>query len=251
MKLLVITLLSVSLFSCSDLAVEKQKLNIAVAANMKVAMDSIVQVFSAKTGVECKLYTNASGTLCSQIEQGAPYGVFVSADHGYPKYLFEKGIVAQPEVYGLGTLVLVAHPEIKMNALNQTLLSPEVKKIAIAFPDNAPYGKAGDEVLTNLGVRQDLEEKVVIGESIGQVNQLFASNAVDVAFTSYSFVKSYHKPLNYIVIDKKMYSEIEQSAAPIISEGNHTKVSREKFMNFLATEECQNILDFYGYSQYE
>ncbi|MCT4581474.1 MAG: molybdate ABC transporter substrate-binding protein [Flavobacteriales bacterium] len=251
MKLLFITLLSVSLFSCSNLVSEQQKLNIAVAANMKVAMDSIVPIFNAKTGINCQLYTNASGTLCSQIEQGAPYGIFVSADNSYPRYLFEKGLANKPKVYGLGTLVLVLRPEVNIQALDQTLLSSEVKKIALAFPDNAPYGKAGEEVLINLGLKERLQSKVVIGESVGQVNQLFASNAVDAAFTSYSFLKSYQKPVNYIEIEQSLYSEIRQSAVSIISENNEAENSRDKFMNFLTTNECLRILDFYGYRQHK
>ena len=227
------------------------ELNIAVAANMKTPMDSIVSVFEDKSRIKCNLYSNSSGTLNVQIIQGAPYDIFFSANQVYPVKLFEKGIAKAPILYGKGSLVLVSHSNMDNQNLATLLESDEINKIAVAFEESAPYGLAGMETLESLNLKTDLIDKIVIGESVGQVNQLFVSNAVDAAFTSFSFIKSYSEPFYYSKVNDTLYSPILQSAAVISTKNSKKTMIQEKFISFLRTNECKAILNYYGYSTFD
>jgi len=174
-------------FSCSNN--NSSKLIIATSANMQFAMKEIIQTFAAQSNIECETVISSSGKLTSQIIEGAPYHVFVSANLKYPNTVFEKGFANHPpKIYAQGKLVLWSWEKSIPN-LNE-LTSPEIKKIAIANPKNAPYGKATIEVLQKLELFEKIKDKIVYGESISQVNQFVFSKAASVGFTSKSAVLS-------------------------------------------------------------
>lgn len=248
MKLFIINLTFLAIASsCGSFNKNKDALNIAVAANMKAPMDSIVKVFKQNTGITCKIYSNSSGTINTQVEQGAPYDIFISANTIYPENLFRKKIAESPVLYASGRLTLVSHKSFKSNKIENILKSNDIKKIAIAFPEQAPYGKAAIEVLTNLNLNKSLKKKIVYGESISQVNQLFVTNSVDAAFTSYSFLNTYSEECYNLNINSNLHSEIKQSAVCLIKKNKMKLKKQKEFITFLVSQKCQDILKYYGY----
>ncbi|MGB0525178.1 MAG: molybdate ABC transporter substrate-binding protein, partial [Flammeovirgaceae bacterium] len=207
-KVILCCIVCVSLLACSDAS--STKLTIATAANMQYAMRELTQTFTAQTGIECELVISSSGKLSAQILADAPYDVFVSADLKYPTNLFEAGkTLTPPKVYAYGKLVLWSlHDEFEPNM--DALQFSSIRKIAIANPRLAPYGKAALEALQHLQLYEQVQDKLVFGESIAQTNQFIASQAVDCGITAKSVVlspklKSVGK---WIAVDPASYTPI-------------------------------------------
>src|SRR3954462_397194 len=154
------------------LAVTAQQLHIAVAANAQFVANKLKEAFKKETGINAVLTIGSSGKLTAQIEQGAPFNVFLSADMKYPEELYSKGLTTgKPQVYAYGALVLWAIKDSNLAKDLSTLLNKDLKKIAIANPKLAPYGEAAVQALTKQNLLSRVQQKVVYGESIAQVNQ--------------------------------------------------------------------------------
>lgn len=229
--------------------IKKHTLNIAVASNMQFAMDSISKAFYQVTEIESNIIVSSSGKLTAQIQAGAPFDVFLSANMQYPELLYEKGNgISPPEIYAYGSLVLWS---VKFtDSLNLSRLnSSDFKNIAIANNRTAPYGKAGFSALTRSGNYEDVIEKLVFGESISQTNQFIASGAADVGFTSKSTVLSTNmkKIGSWIEIDPILYDPIKQGII-LLKSKDETKMEMAKsFKQFLFSKKGQQILQNFGY----
>ena len=217
-----------------------QVLNIAVSANASFALREIIKEFKKKQkSIKINLITSSSGKLASQILNGAPYDVFLSADMHYPQILYKKGIAkTKPKVYAYGILVLWSF-KIKNLNINSLKIA---KKIAIANPKIAPYGKKAIEAINYFKIYKDIKNKIVLGESISQVNQYIIKNLVDVGFTSKSSVFSYGKKGYWIEIEKNAYSPIKQGVI-LISD----KKPAKEFFNFVLSKKAKQIFKKYGY----
>ena len=248
MKNLILFLISSILFSCnSD---NKNKVSIAVANNMQFAMEEITSQFEEKYGISVEVSSGSSGTLTSQIKQGAPYDVFISANMKYPKSLHnDKLTVEAPKIYAYGSLVFWTLKDVDINEGLKSLLNDNIKKIAIANPETAPYGIAAVEALKNAKLHEILNSKIIYGEGVSQVNQYVKSGAVDVGITSKSVVYSPKlvEKGTYIDVDKTLYNQIEQGIV-ILKKGKETNFKNaELFYNFMFTSEVKIILTKFGY----
>src|SRR5215470_15761866 len=139
-----ILLTSAILICCSIFATgsfAQQKITVAIAANVQFVMNELKNVFQQETGIQVDVVPGSSGKLTAQIKEGAPFDVFVSADMNYPQELYKSGFaVDSPRVYAKGTLVLWTTVNgIKPGKDLKVLLSSDIKKIAIANPETAPY----------------------------------------------------------------------------------------------------------------
>ena len=227
----------------------KLTVSVAVAANVQFAMEPLKTQFEKETGIKVNVTISSSGKFTAQIEQGAPYDIFVSADVSYPLELYKKKLtVDTPKVYAEGMLVLwTQRNDIKPSI--KGLSGKEIKKIAIANPKLAPYGVAAEEALKYYNMYDEVKNKLVFGESIAQTNQYITSMAADIGFTAKSVVLS--KELkgkgSWIDIDKKAYSPIAQ-AAVILKHGREKNASAsQKFYNYLYSDNAKAILKEYGY----
>lgn len=222
---------------------------VATAANTQYAMDDIVKAFEQKYHINIKKVISSSGKLAAQISHGAPYDIFLSANMKYPTILYKRGFAAtKPKVYAKGVLVLWTLNRYNLNHW-ENVLKTVAKKIAIANPQNAPYGKAAIEVLRNKNLLLDIRKKIVFAESLSQVSQYIISKVADIGFTTKSIVIS-PKMKNlgrYIEIDKKLYNPINQGVV-ITKQGykNH-KDEAMKFYNFLFSKTAKYIFKRYGY----
>ncbi len=232
----------------------KPKVTLAVANNMQYAMNEIVLKFEEKYAIKVEVSSGSSGTLTSQIQQGAPYDVFISANMKYPKSLYIKKLtVNAPKVYALGSLVLWTLKEIDIKNGLQSLTNSNIQKIAIANPETAPYGIAAMEALQNKALLTVLKSKIVYGEGVSQVNQYVKSKAVDVGITSKSVVYSPKLKSKgiFVDVDKNLYKQIDQGIV-ILTRGKAKNFKNAKlFYNFMFTPEVKTILTKFGYDTIE
>ena len=135
----------------------------------------------------------------------------------------------------------------KYQSIEEALNSNNIRRVAIAEKKTAPYGTAAIEYLESIGKRERYTPKIVYGESVAQVNQYLKTNAVDAVFTSYSFISKFKKQYNFIEVDQKYFSEIEQGAV-ILKRGEKYNVEESKlFVSFLKSEQCKAVLKHFGY----
>lgn len=235
-------------FSCQNQS--KDPLRIAVAANMQYAMDSLVLVFEKETEIACEVIVGSSGKLATQIQAKAPYDIFISADTLYPQMLYTKGLTMdKPQVYSYGKLILWTLKE-DIDLSLDILRSSEVKKIALANPKPAPYGRLTMKVLEEVGVLSEVEHKLVYGESISQTNQFILSKSVDLGITAQSAVFAPHLKnkgtWKLINVDRSMAQSM------VILKNRVEQVPKaQKFEAFLFSEKGQEILKSFGYDLFQ
>lgn len=227
-----------------------QTLRIAASANVQYPLKEIIKEFKKIYKVNVLTVVSSSGKLTAQIERGAPYDIFLSANMKYPEYLYKKGLTAgKPVVYAEGVLVLWSMKNIPLKKEGIGILREKyIKKISVPNPENAPYGLEAVRALKNLGLYDQVKNKLVYGESVMQSTQYIYKKLVDLGFTSKSVVlspKLRNKGI-WIEIDKRLYNPIKQGAV-VIRENIYAK----RFLSFLLSEKAKKILKKYGYKTYE
>jgi len=228
-----------------------QKVTVAVAANMQYAIKSLKETFEQQTGISVDVIIGSSGKLTQQIEEGAPFDVFVSADTKYPDELYDKKFAAfAPKIYAEGLLVLwTARSDINLSSNLQLLGTDQIKKIAIANPKTAPYGVAAEEALRYYKLYDQVQSKLVYGESISQTNQFILTQSADVGFTAKSVVLSDEMKSKgkWVAVDTKAYTPISQAAVLLKNGEENNKEAAEKFFNFLYSRSAKEIYKKFGY----
>jgi molybdate transport system substrate-binding protein len=249
MKKIIIPLLALILISTGFTQQPQQKVSVAVAANVQFAMQQLKNEFEKETGIEVDITIGSSGKFTTQIEQGAPFDVFVSADVSYPAELYKNNFtIDTPKIYANGLLVMWTARNDNKPSLNE-LLAAEIKKIAIANPKTAPYGVAAEETLKYYKLYDQVKDKLVYGESIAQTNQFITSLSADIGFTAKSVVLADEMKGkgSWIDIDRKSYSPIAQ-AAVILKYGKETNAdASQKFYDYLYSKNAKVIFKKYGY----
>lgn len=236
------------LFFLNPFGLRAQPLRVAVAANAQFVMEPLRIAFQKKTGIAVDAIVNSSGKLTTQIQQGAPYDVFLSADMAYPQTLFKAGLtVAAPVAYAYGSLVLWTLGNWPLNADLTLLTSSAVRHVAIANPATAPYGEAALSFLKRTKRLDQVKAKLVYGESIAQVNQYVLTGAAEVGFTAKSVVldPTLTKRGHWIDLPATGYAPIAQGVV-ILKRTGQPKPSRQ-FVQFLRSPEARRILQQFGY----
>lgn len=231
----------------TESAPQNELVTVACAANMQYAMDSIAVLFEQEEGVKCEITAGSSGMLAAQIENEAPYDFFISADLNYPQTIFDGGNGEQPFTYAKGRLVFVYSKDATYASIEEALGDQELMRIGLADTRLAPYGMAADQFLVKIGMKDSLEERLIIGESIGQINQYLTTGSVDAAFTSYSFRIENEEAFNFFEVDPAMFSPIEQGAMVLNHGKNENPAAAEKLKIFLTSAKCKAVLSYFGY----
>ncbi len=225
-----------------------QSIKVAAAANLQSVIKVLQADFKKRTGIEIEPIVSSSGNIVAQIRNGAPYDVFLSADMTFPETLFKEGLsTKKPVVYAQGSLIICSNQNIGFENWERMLLTERVKKIAVANPAVAPYGKAADEALQHKGILDDVKPKIVTGESISQVNTYITTGVADVGFTTQALVKdaANKTSLYWKIVDPKLYSPIEQGMVLLKrAESNTTAV---KFYEYILSPAARAIFKEYGY----
>jgi molybdate transport system substrate-binding protein len=169
-----------------------REVRVAAAADLKFALDAVFAGTAVSTqGVRPAVTYGSSGSFYAQIENGAPFDLFLSADAEYPRRLAANGLAdGDPFLYAVGRIALwvPARSRLDIAALGlRSLLDPSVRKVAIANPRHAPYGRAAEAAMKSLGVYGDVMRKLVLGENVAQAAQFVQSGAAEagVVFASY------------------------------------------------------------------
>lgn len=223
------------------------QIRVAAAANLLLPMQEIKIAFEKKYAEKIEIIAAASGILCAQIQQGAPFDVFLSADMSYPELLFKKGLTLQsPKPFALGRLVLWSKKKTTSDGLILFLAGASIQTIAIAQPTLAPYGAEAINYLKKNNLLAKVKSKLVYGESIGKVNQYISVDAVDVAFTANSamFAEELKGMGNWLELPHK--ASIPHGVVVLKSTAK-TKVA-QLFYEYLFSEEVKAILKKFGYN---
>ncbi len=236
------------LFIVFSFHVDAQSVKVAVAANLQGVIRVLKKDFTQKTGITIEPIIGSSGNLSAQIRNGAPFALFLSADMAFPEAIYHDGFAAEePRVYAYGSLIVCSTQNIGFENWERLLLTTRIKKIAIANPSIAPYGKAAQEALQLKGLWDDIKPKTVTGESIAQVNTYITTGVVDVGFTSRSLIKDTEgkTKLYWKEINPKTYTPIKQGMVLIKQPKQNSDAV--KFYNYLTSPVAKAILKEYGY----
>jgi molybdate transport system substrate-binding protein len=210
-QLLVALLMAVSVVAKAD------ELNIAVAANFYGTLQELAPRFEQATGDKLLLSSGSSGQFYTQIKQGAPFDVLLSADSERPRQLEAEGlaIAGSRFTYAIGTLVLWSPQSQAVDSAGKVLLSGRFRMVAVADPVIAPYGAAAAQVLKNLGIWEQLnrDKKLAFGENITQAWQFASTGNADMAFVAMSQVTD-GKIISgsYWIPPQALYTPIDQDA---------------------------------------
>ncbi|GGM98185.1 molybdate ABC transporter substrate-binding protein [Dyadobacter beijingensis] len=247
-KFLTLAFFAIFLAGCSQ---PTEKIIVATAANVQYVMKEIQLEFEKESGKKIEIVVASSGKLTTQIREGAPFDVFVSADTKYPEEIFKNGgSDVKPQVYATGALVLWSKDIPEADLKPEALATDKVKKIAVPNPKTAPYGEAAVQALQALKLYGQTEQKLVFGESIAQTAQYITTGSAEAGFNALSIVLSPEMKGkgHYVIIDSSLHKPIQQAAILLKhSDASPKKASSEKFYNFLYSPKAQAIFKKYGY----
>ncbi len=222
-----------------------EKTSVVVAANFTGPVKEIADLFKAKTGYEAVLSFGSTGQLFAQIEQGAPFEVFLSADTERPKQAVDKGL-AVPEsrfTYAVGKLALWSRTASLVKG-EESLRDGKFEKIAFANPEAAPYGTAAVETLKALKLFDKLEAKFVQGVSIAQTFQFIDTGNAELGFVALSQIIGKEEGSRWLV-PQNLYTPIRQDAVLLKTGANN--VAAKAFLEFLKGSEAIAVIERHGY----
>lgn len=245
-------LIKLSLFLILGWQARAQSIKVAVASNLLLPFQALEEKFENKYPYDIDLIPGASGTLTSQIINGAPYNVFISADDKYIAELMNRDLAhGGPQILCFGTVYLWVRDGIDGENPEKLLKKEQVKSIGLAHPDLAPYGKLARDWLEVKQLGLQVQHKIVYGNSIGQVNQYIAAGSVDVAFTSNS-LKFGEKKLGerpsgrFIKIEEIWMDPVPQTMIILKGDGPGLFVAT-LFKDFLLSKDARAIFKEFGY----
>lgn len=246
-------ILAVLLCGPPNLPAQEQKIvRVAAAADLKFAMDKLSKDFEIKTGTKVDVTTGSSGNFFAQIQSGAPFDLFFSADMDYPKKLEASGF-AEPGTlyeYALGEIVIWTPTNSPMNVAKDkwnALLDARIQKIAIANPSLAPYGRAAVAALQKAGIYERVKSRLVYGENISQAAEFVQSGNAQAGIIAHSLALSPGmKDGNVWEIPADAYPPIEQGTVVLKSARN--KTAALEFLNFVKSTAGRAILAKYGFA---
>jgi molybdate transport system substrate-binding protein len=246
-----LSLVGLMLIGCISPLCAGQEISVAAAADLQFAMEDIAARFQKETGKTVKPIYGSSGNFFQQIQNGAPFDVFFSANLDYPTRLEVAGLTEPGSYYqyARGKIVIWAPSDSKLDLSSglKALLDPSVKKIAIANPQHAPYGQAAVAAMQQENIYDKVKDKFVLGENISQTASFVVSGAADVGIVALSLAVSPNMKNKgrYAEVPAGEYPPIEQ-ACVILRSSKNKEVARQ-FVTFVKTPAIQDVLRSYGF----
>lgn len=225
------------------------EVQVAVAANFTGPMQVISVLFERDTGHKASLAYGATGKFYAQIANGAPFQVLLAADDETPAKLVKEGhaVAGTAFTYAIGTLVLWSADAKLVDAKGEVLKKGGFKHLSLANPKTAPYGAAGMQVMSKLGVAESIKPLIVQGENISQTHQFISTGAAELGFVAYSQViknGAIGSGSGWIV-PTNLYDPIRQDAV-ILAKGKD-KPAAIALMNYLKGEKALAVIKSFGY----
>ena len=226
-------------------------INIAVAANVSYAINELIAEFNkTNPDIKVEVVLGASGKFTTQIQNGAPFDIFLSADMKFPETLEKENLTAtKPVIYAQGSLAMLSSKELDLKKGLSIVEDSNINKIAIANPKTAPYGRATMEVFKNANILDKVENKLVYAESISQT-VTYAITATDIGFIAKSSLydekmSKYKENINWISVDPKLYTPIDQGIV-ILNRAKDNKEAKA-FYDFILSDNAKKIFIDFGY----
>jgi molybdate transport system substrate-binding protein len=239
----------------SAAAAEPARVSIAAAANLVYVLDALNAEFTRATpGASVTTTTGASGSLFAQIGNGAPFDVFLSADTDYPRQLVAAGSAAAGtlRVFARGRLVAwTTRSDLELGDLAAAVRAARVKKIALAQPHTAPYGRAAQAALEKLGVWREAQPKLVVGESISQTAQFVETGNADFGFVALSIVASPRlaQKGTWSEVPAELYAAVPLDHAIVLTTRGASNPTARRYLEFLGSDAAKKILRDFGYGE--
>lgn len=246
MKLKVVIRLTIILVFLSDFSAHAQTVKIAAAANLRFVFKDIKASYEL-ANPEANIVANfgSSATMLQQILNGAEFDIFMSADNSYPAKLKEQGAVSgELKIYALGKLVLWSNTLDVSKGLT-ILTDPEVKRIAIAKPELAPYGDRAIECLKSAGFYKKVKDKIIYADNISQTAQFAQTGNAEVAILAMSLTLSPEMKGSVYEIPSDLYKPVEQ--AMVLVKNHMPNPEAAKFMKYVLGESCKSDFEKNGY----
>ncbi|MDA8425591.1 MAG: molybdate ABC transporter substrate-binding protein [Treponema sp.] len=245
-------LLTIGLVAALALAGAQEKVRVAAAANVSSVADRLSSAFERSyPQYRLQFIFGASGALVTQILNGAPYQVFLSADSEFPRKLVDAGYTDGPEkVYAVGTLIFLSTRKLDLSKGLAVLADPSVTRFAICNPETAPYGRAALEALVKAGLYESVKPKLVTAQTVTEALQ-YTLTGVDAGFVNKSAlyskdVKPYDREGRYwFAVDPSLYAPIYQ--AFVVVKGASASAGVRAFVAFLSSPASKAIFASYGY----
>jgi molybdate transport system substrate-binding protein len=252
-KLLAACILLVVTLGLGQESKSSPELTVAAAADLSTALKEIGDLYEKKTGVKVKLSFGASGALTQQIQNGAPFDLFFSADMDYPRQLIAAAEADEATLYqyAVGKLVLWVPADspldIEHNGIS-VLLDHSVKKIAIADPRHAPYGRAAVAALRHAAVYDHVADRLVLGENVSQAAQFVESGNAQAGFVAlaHAVAPGMNGKGKYWEVPADSYPPLAQGVI-VLSHSQHKKEAAD-FLEYIKTKEATELLREYGFT---
>ena len=250
--LLVTVSVSSALAVAGQSAAAADELNIAAASDLNFAFKELIAGYEKDTGEHVRLSLGSSGHFFAQIQHGAPFDLYFSADIRYPQKLEESGHAVPGSVYryAIGRLVLwvARHSPVPIERGLEALLDGSVKKIAIANPKHAPYGRAAVAALEHEKLYEQVKDKLVLGENISQAAQFVQSGAADAGIIALALALA--PPMQavgrYQEIPPALHPPLDQGAVILTGARNPERAVR--FLALVKSERGREIMRRYGFT---
>lgn len=226
------------------------EIRVAVASNFARAMTSLARDFEEKSGHKVALVFGSTGKHYAQIRNGAPFDAFFAADIRRPRLLEEEGVATSGSrfTYATGKLILWSPKPNYVDSEGDVLRHGQFNHLAIANPKLAPYGRAAREVLQSRGLWDEIKQKIVRGENIGQAFQFVNSGNAELGFIAFSQVKNIDRPIegSYWDVPQLLYTPVKQQA--VLLTDNETA---RNFMSYIKSKQALEIIRNHGYEALE
>ncbi len=225
---------------------------IAAAADLKFVLEEIAASFKASTGKEVRLTFGSSGNFLTQIQQGAPFEIFFSADEGFAFQLADAGkTVDRGALYAEGRIVLFApngsplKPDAQFADLRAALADGRVQRFAIANPEHAPYGRAAEQALKGQGLWDAIQPKLVLGENVAQTAQFASSGSTQGGIFAYSLAiaPEVSRLGSYVLIPSDWHAPLRQRMVLV----KNASATAQEFYKYVQTPAARVAFRKYGF----
>lgn len=219
---------------------------VSAAADLNYVFPEIGKLWEKETGNRVTFNMGSTGQLAQQIERGAPVDLFAAANKKFVEDLHRQGLVYPDTMalYGIGRITIWQRPDSKLNLRTlRDLMRPEVRRVAIANPDHAPYGVAAREALQSVGIWNAIQPKLILGENIRQTQQYAETGNVDAAIVALSI--SVNKPGKWTLIPDSLHKPLEQMLA-VPRSAPHPEAARQ-FAAFINGPKGRPLMRKYGF----
>jgi molybdate transport system substrate-binding protein len=229
-----------------------EDLSVAAAADLNFALKEIAQQYQRDTGNSVKLSFGSSGNFFVQLQNGAPFDIFLSADIDYPQKLANAGLADKATLYryAVGKIVLWIPKNSKLDLKKgmTVLLDPSITKIAIANPAHAPYGRAAEEALKKADLYDRIQSKLVLGENISQAAQFVQTGNAEIGILAESLASSpaMQSAGHHVEVPADLYTPIQQGA--VVMKSSPHQQAAKTFLDYLKRPGTRKIMKKYGFS---